>query len=206
VFPGWAGNPSASGSTNLTAHLTWALGAGVFYLPPNAVSPAALANAFYADYQGDATLDRIAARTLETYFVAGKMLSWFNQINPANPSNVTKYFSWEGKDNKTAPLYGKAAGLTEAPRGALGHWIVIGKGKRYKTNQGTTKWRKWRGKISNYQIITPTAWNISPKDANDGTEKTLGLEGPIERCLLNTPLVDEKEPLEILRVIHSFGQ
>jgi Ni,Fe-hydrogenase I large subunit len=203
VFPGWAGNPSASGSTNLTAHLTWALGAGVFYLPPKAVSGAALANAFYADYQGDATLDRIAARALETYFVGSQMLSWFNGINPLNPSNLTKTFSWGGKD-RPQPKSGKGAGLTEAPRGALGHWIVIGKGKRYKANQGKTKWRRWRGKNANYQIITPTTWNINPKDANDVTEKTLGLEGPIERCLLNTPLVDEKEPLEILRVIHSF--
>jgi len=47
------------------------------------------------------------------------------------------------------PANGSGVGLTEAPRGALGHWVKVASGK-----------------ISNYQIITPTCWNASPLDAN----------------------------------------
>jgi hydrogenase large subunit len=48
---------------------------------------------------------------------------------------------------------GKGFGSTEAARGALSDWIVIEDGK-----------------IANYQVVTPTAWNIGPRDA----EGTLG--------------------------------
>jgi Ni,Fe-hydrogenase I large subunit len=217
VMPGWAGNPSAVGGTNLSNYLNGLIGAGVFYLPPNAVNPGALAQAFPSDYMGGATLDRIAARALETYYVGAQMLNWFNGLqpppagtgaiksgvdkggvspddddpgyNPAYPydsrwPNYTRTFAG---GTKPAPFRSTGAGLTEAPRGALGHWIVVDKAK-----------------VANYQIITPTTWNINPKDAGSGLNKTLGLHGPIERCILDTPLVSEAEPLEILRVIHSF--
>ena len=185
--------------TNMAAHIGFLAGAGVFYLPPNAFSPLVLADGFYMDYMGGATLDRIAARTLETYYVGAQMLSWFNQLDYTQPSNKTLYFSWKGEDDRTAPRCNrKGAGLTEAPRGALGHWIKIGKGKTHPKEKG------FRGKVSNYQIITPTAWNISPKDALDVVEMTTGAMGPIERCIWGTPLVADAEPIEILRVIHSF--
>lgn len=190
VMPVWG--------TNATAHLLGLVGLGVYYLPAGAIAPPVLANQYHSDYMGDAVLDRVAARVVEVYFVGKQMLSWFNQLNPANPSNETLNYTWGGKTTRTAPMRGQGAGLTEAPRGALGHWIKIGKRKAHP------KFLEFRGKVSNYQIITPTAWNICPKDANDGAQKTLGLEGPIEKCINGTPLVDEKEPIEILRVIHSF--
>jgi Ni,Fe-hydrogenase I large subunit len=213
VFPNWG--------ANLTGHISY-LGAQVgnvypnlplpginptgcpaFYLPSvSSVPLAVISNTFHMDYMGGATLDRIAARTLETYYVGAQMLNMFNALNPAQASNKTLNFSWGGGDYKTkrtAPRNkAKGAGLTEAPRGALGHWIVIGK------NKSSPKYDKYKGKVANYQIITPTAWNINPKDAADAGEKTLGLMGPIERCIWHTPLVAESEPIEILRVIHSF--
>jgi Ni,Fe-hydrogenase I large subunit len=191
VFPGRGANMAG----HLTFLQTAIPGSPVFYLPPNAFSAQVLANGFHSDYMGGATLDRIAARTLETYYAGMQMLSWFNAIDGTLP-NKTLYFTWGTKDDRTGPKTGKGAGLTEAPRGALGHWIVVGKKKKWKN--------KFKGKVKNYQIITPTAWNINPKDANDPTEKTLGLMGPIERCIWGTPLVAESEPLEILRVVHSF--
>lgn len=198
VFPGRGANMAA----HFTFLQTAVPGSPVFYLPNVGQapwSPQILANTFHSDYMGGATLDRIAARTIETYFVGMQMLNWFNQLNPANPSNKTLYFSWNGQDDRTAPKRNrKGAGLTEAPRGALGHWIKIGKKKTHPKEKG------FRGKVSKYQIITPTTWNINPKDAADAGEKTLGLMGPIERCIWGTPLVTESEPLEILRVIHSF--
>ena len=68
----------------------------------------------------------------------------------------------------------------EAPRGALGHWIVI---------QG--------GKIDNYQMVVPTTWNGSPRDH-------LGQPGAYEASLVGTKLEKPEWPLEILRTIHSF--
>jgi hydrogenase large subunit len=71
-------------------------------------------------------------------------------------------------------------GLTEAPRGALSHFIVI-KDK----------------KIENYQLVVPTTWNGSPRDAK-------GQMSPFEASLIDTPVADGKVPLEVLRTIHSF--
>src|SRR3989337_25030 len=71
-------------------------------------------------------------------------------------------------------------GFTEAPRGALGHWVHI-KDK----------------KIANYQAVVPSTWNCSPRDAK-------GEPGPYESALIGTPIADEKMPLEVLRTIHSF--
>ena len=70
--------------------------------------------------------------------------------------------------------------MTEAPRGALGHWVQIA-----------------NGKIARYQIVTPTCWNASPRDGN-------GAHGPLEKALIGTPVKDINQPIEVLRVIHSF--
>lgn len=78
------------------------------------------------------------------------------------------------------PSEARGVGFTEAPRGALGHWVVI-------------KNRK----IENYQCVVPTTWNGSPRDAR-------GEIGPFEASLLNTPLAKRDQPLEILRTLHSF--
>jgi len=52
-------------------------------------------------------------------------------------------------------------------------------------------------KIKNYQVITPTAWSIGPRDDS-------GVKGPIEEALVGTPVVNPEKPLEVLRVVHSF--
>ena len=52
-------------------------------------------------------------------------------------------------------------------------------------------------KIANYQIVVPSTWNASPRDAK-------GQHGAYESALLGTPMADPKRPLEILRTIHSF--
>jgi Ni,Fe-hydrogenase I large subunit len=188
VLPGWG--------ANLTAHLTFLQtaipGSPVFYLPPGAVSPLAFSNGYAWDYYGDATLDRIACRTLETYFVGRQMLNWFSSLVPGVNSNRTLTYDWGTGDKKMPMNKAKGAGLTEAPRGALGHWVVIGKPKNTHP-----KFKTFKGKVSNYQIITPTTWNINPKDH-------LGLRGPAEECMMDTPLVNTAEPIECLRVYHSF--
>ena len=52
-------------------------------------------------------------------------------------------------------------------------------------------------KIESYQCVVPTTWNAGPRDAK-------GQIGAYEAALLNTPMVNPAQPLEILRTIHSF--
>ena len=53
------------------------------------------------------------------------------------------------------------------------------------------------GKIENYQVITPTAWNIGPRDSN-------ATVGPIESALIGSPIVDIEDPVELGHVARSF--
>lgn len=123
------------------------------------------------DYRnGTSVMDRIMARYTETAKIAANMQTWINQI-VANGSAYT---------DLGTPASGSGIGLTEAPRGALGHWISI-------TNS----------KISKYQIITPTCWNASPKDDN-------GNSGPIEKALIGAHVANSAEPVELIRIVHSF--
>jgi hydrogenase large subunit len=78
------------------------------------------------------------------------------------------------------PATAKGVGLSEAPRGALAHWIVI-KGR----------------KIDNYQLVVPSTWNASPRDPKNQLSA-------YESALVGTPVADPDKPLEILRTIHSF--
>jgi hydrogenase large subunit len=117
-------------------------------------------------------LGRHAARVLEAKLVADAMDGWLNELVPGQ----TAY------EEVSIPRQEKVGiGLTEAPRGALGHWIT------------TTS----RGKIDRYQVITPTNWNASPKDDN-------GQPGPIEQALIGTKVEDNPIEVEILRIVHSF--
>jgi Ni,Fe-hydrogenase I large subunit len=83
-------------------------------------------------------------------------------------------------DPSTWPAEAMGFGWTEAPRGALGHWIHIKDGK-----------------IFNYQAIVPSTWNGSPRDAD-------GNPGAYEAALVGTPVADPEKPLELLRTLHSF--
>ena len=118
---------------------------------------------------------RIAARALETKLIADAMVEW-SEAMLVNLKNGKK----ETFTQYTLPERAQGVGLWEAPRGALGHWNQI-EGAR----------------LANYQVITPTCWNISPRDGK-------GARGTIEEALIGTPVADPKRPLEILRVAHSF--
>lgn len=123
------------------------------------------------DYPGGVSvIDRIAARAQETLKVADAMAGWVNELTVGAPSCI----------ETTTPTSALGVGLTEAPRGALGHWISIE-----------------NGNIDNYQIVSPTNWNASPED-------DMGQPGPIEQALIGTPIADVNQPIEALRVIHSF--
>jgi hydrogenase large subunit len=123
------------------------------------------------DYQeGVSVLDRHLARALEAQKLARAMQGWLGELRLESP-----VYASQG-----AKTTGSGIGLTEAARGALGHWISIS-----------------AGKITNYQIITPTCWNASPRDDRNAP-------GPMEMALIGTPILDPARPIEVLRVIHSF--
>jgi hydrogenase large subunit len=123
------------------------------------------------DYRrGISVIDRHLARAQEAAKVAAAMDTWLNELQTTGA--VYSRF--------TTPANASGIGLTEAPRGALGHWTQI-------TSSRTSR----------YQIITPTCWNASPRDGR-------GLRGPIEQALIGTPVGNISEPVEVVRVIHSF--
>jgi hydrogenase large subunit len=126
------------------------------------------------------TLGRTAARTLETKIFADAMQGWYDQLIYNIKAGDTKTFNPALWDPTSWPQRAKGAGFMEAPRGALGHWIVIE-----------------NGKIANYQAVVPSTWNAGPRDAG-------GQPGAYEAALAGHRLHDAKQPIEILRTIHSF--
>jgi hydrogenase large subunit len=119
-------------------------------------------------------LGRVAARNLETAVVADWEMEWILELVAAAKSGEASFF--------TAPKAsaGEGAGMWEAPRGALGHWMNV-KG----------------GKIANYQVVTPSSWDISPRDDKD-------VKGPMEHALIGTPIAEIETPIEAGRVVRSF--
>jgi hydrogenase large subunit len=126
------------------------------------------------------TLGRTAARTLETKIIADAMQGWYDQLIANIKAGQLKTFNETMWEPSSWPAKAQGVGLMEAPRGALSHWIVI-------ENQ----------KIANYQAIVPSTWNAGPRDPG-------GNQGPYEAALKGHLLHDVKQPIEILRTIHSF--
>jgi hydrogenase large subunit len=126
------------------------------------------------------TLGRTAARGLETKIAADAMQGWFDELIGNIRAGDTKTHNQELWDPRSWPRQARGAGFMEAPRGGLGHWIVIE-----------------NGRIANYQAIVPSTWNAGPRDSK-------GQPGPYEAALAGTPMHDPHLPVEILRTIHSF--
>ena len=74
---------------------------------------------------------------------------------------------------------GESFGMVEAARGALGHWLKVK-----------------NGVIEKYQIVTPTAWNASPRDSTDQP-------GHWEQSILGLRVPDPEHPVEIGHVVRS---
>jgi hydrogenase large subunit len=126
------------------------------------------------------TIGRTLARALESQYCGEMMMDDFRQMVQNIKNGDTSTANVEKWDPATWPKEAKGVGTVAAPRGMLGHWIKIKDGK-----------------IENYQCVVPTTWNGSPRD-------TKGQIGAFEASLMNTPMVNPEQPLEILRTLHSF--
>ncbi|MBN1442416.1 MAG: nickel-dependent hydrogenase large subunit [Planctomycetes bacterium] len=120
--------------------------------------------------RGISVMDRNLSRAREALVVAQALGGWLDELVPGE-SPYAECFT---------PESGRGIGLTEAPRGALGHWVQI---SEYL--------------IVRYQLVTPTGWNASPRDDQNQP-------GALEQALLGTPVRDLRNPLEVLRVVHSY--
>jgi hydrogenase large subunit len=126
------------------------------------------------------TLGRTAARAIESKLAARWGLEFFDQLIANVKAGDTRTFTKERWEPSTWPSEARGVGCSEAPRGALAHWLVI-------------KDRK----IENYQLVVPSTWNASPRDGK-------GQRSAYEASLIGTPVHDPQQPLEIIRTIHSF--
>ena len=126
------------------------------------------------------TMGRTAARALECKILADSMPQWYASLMANIKAGDVRTFNQALWEPATWPRHAQGVGFVEAPRGALAHWIVIDDGR-----------------ITNYQAVVPTTWNAGPRDSS-------GTDGPYEAALKGHSLLDPKQPLEILRTIHSF--
>ncbi len=125
-------------------------------------------------------IERLRARI---YYLA------YTTYNVYNELIKTLEYMKEGKtkvfNSFERPKWSLGVGLTEAGRGALGHWVIIKDGRIYR-----------------YQVITPSNFNASPADANGG-------RGPYEEALTDSPILEEGNPerwqgVDVVRTIRSM--
>lgn len=154
--------------------------------------------------RGISTMDRHVARQQEASILAAQMGVWINAVTPETP--IAGVFAAAFANGPAAPSTGSGLGLTDAPRGALGHWISISNTPPTFTTAAPNPYASSalasskninNATISTYQIITPTCWNASPVDDS-------GNMGPMEKALIGLHVQDPAQPVELLRVVHSF--
>jgi Ni,Fe-hydrogenase I large subunit len=115
--------------------------------------------------------NRVVARLLEIARVVLVMEDWARALQPREP------FCQQG----VMPDEARGYGMMEAARGSLGHWLSVK-----------------RGRILNYQIVAPTTWNFSPRDA-------AGNPGALEQALVGAPVRDgEQTPVAVQHIVRSF--
>ncbi|KAA6224720.1 MULTISPECIES: nickel-dependent hydrogenase large subunit [unclassified Campylobacter] len=122
------------------------------------------------------TLGRTATRCLEAKIIATHGLRAFNNLIENLKIDESTYTTYKIDPNKEY----KGRYIGHVPRGTLSHWCRIK-----------------NGVIENWQAVVPSTWNASPKDAN-------GVGGSYEQCLIGLKIADVKQPLEIIRKIHSY--
>jgi hydrogenase large subunit len=126
------------------------------------------------------TLGRTAARGIDCALSMIWLKEFYNELIARVKTRETSTFNGEKWEPSTWPSEAEGVGLVDAPRGALAHWIKIK-----------------NGAIDNYQLVVPTTWNGSPRDARSA-------RSAFEESLIGTPVANLEQPVEIIRTIHSF--
>jgi quinone-reactive Ni/Fe-hydrogenase large subunit len=122
------------------------------------------------------TLGRTAARAIQCEIIAENAIKAFNNLIENLKVDQETCAPYTIDNNKEY----KGRGMGDVPRGMLSHWIRIK-----------------NGVCENYQAVVPSTWNASPEDAN-------GIKGPYEADLVGLKIENLSQPLEIIRIIHSY--
>ncbi|EAI5647641.1 nickel-dependent hydrogenase large subunit [Campylobacter fetus] len=122
------------------------------------------------------TLGRTACRMIEATIVANNALKAFNNLIENLKVDQSTCAKYVIDNNKEY----KGRFIGNVPRGMLSHWCRIK-----------------NGVIENWQAVVPSTWNASPKDSK-------GQMASYEACLVGLKIADLKQPLEIIRKIHSY--
>ena len=130
-----------------------------------------LARELVAHHGGNVTA-RVVARLLEIARVVPVMERWARQLQVGEP------YCLPAAELSDA----SGIGLIEAARGSLGHWLEVKEGR-----------------IHNYQIIAPTTWNFSPRDAAEQP-------GALEQALVGVPVEKGEADAQVTvqHVVRSF--
>ncbi|RJQ51553.1 MAG: hypothetical protein C4521_12225 [Actinobacteria bacterium] len=128
---------------------------------------------------GFSTMDRHRARAYEALKIAKAVQGWCDDLTTALGGD--HYTAWTMPTSGTQTGYG----AHEAPRGALAHFIEV-----------------TGGRISNYQAVVPTTWNVNP-------EAPAGEHGPIESAIIGINVAGTTSgghtvSVEALRVVQGF--
>ena len=116
----------------------------------------------------------VLGRHLSRYITVSLLISRLKeQVEQVQPGVL-------GFTEKEMPRNVKGIGITEASRGALGHWVEIDK----------------KGLIKNYEMVVPSTWNMGPRDVT-------GQPGAVEKMLIGTRIADPANPLELARIVRS---
>lgn len=122
------------------------------------------------DKQGPSVMARQLARIIRAAELFPAMETWLEEV-----TREGIFYESPGEIRD-----GAGFGLVEASRGALGHWVRIREAR-----------------IVHYQLIPPTTWNASPRDAS-------GSRGPMEEALVGTQVKDAGNPIEVEHIVRSF--
>ena len=126
-------------------------------------------------------IGRMIARAVEAEAVVKRADSWVWELKSNLATGDVAVVELSRWDPASWPESADGTSTGEGPRGSVAHWVGIG-----------------NSVVDHYQVVDGNTWNLSPRDAG-------GTRGPIETALMRTPVADPAQPLELLRVVHSFN-
>lgn len=118
----------------------------------------------------NSVMGRHLSRYVLTSLLIGRLREQLEEVRPGQL----------GFTEKEVPKDAAGTGVTEATRGALGHWLET----------------DGHGLIKNYEMVVPSTWNLGPRDAD-------GQPGAVEKMLIGTRIVDQQNPIELARIVRS---